>query len=216
MNKKKRNALIIIVNFVLLVIGVYLLSFNYFIDKKNHAFETINLQINGNRVPENIEKTEQQNTTADESLNDEQIGNYRKNNGYIGILEIPKISLTRGLVSMNSSKNNVDYNIQIIKPSDYPDVQNGNLILAAHSGSSSISFFKNLWKLSNDDEIYVHYNNKKYIYKIVKISYEPKTGEIAIYRDYSKTCLTLVTCTKNDETKQTVYVAELINVEDEG
>ena len=40
----------------------------------------------------------------------------------------------------------------------------------------------------------------------------PKTGTIAIYRNYDKTTLTLVTCTNNDSTTQTIYIAELQEV----
>ena len=43
--------------------------------------------------------------------------------------------------------------------SNYPDVAKGNLILASHSGTSSISFFKNLYKLEVNDDVYVNYNN---------------------------------------------------------
>ena len=56
-------------------------------------------------------------------------------------------------------------------------------------------------------------NNKKYTYKIVNIYTQPKVGNIAIYRDYSKTTLTLITCTNNDSTTQTIYIAELIKTE---
>ena len=36
---------------------------------------------------------------------------------------------------------------------------------------------------------------------------------IAIYRNYKKTTLTLVTCTNNDSNSQTIYIAELQSVE---
>ena len=57
------------------------------------------------------------------------------------------------------------------------------------------------------------YKGKKYTYKIVNIYTQPKVGNIAIYRDYSKTTLTLITCTNNDSTTQTVYIAELVKTE---
>ena len=62
--------------------------------------------------------------------------------------------------------------------------------------------------------MYISYQNKKYEYEITNIYTQPKTGKIAIYRDYDKTTLTLITCTNNDSTTQTVYIAELINVEE--
>ena len=65
------------------------------------------------------------------------------------------------------------------------------------------------------DETYVTYKGKKYTYKITNIYKQSITGKIAIYRNYNKTTLTLVTCTNNDETTQTVYIAELENVEAE-
>ena len=117
---------------------------------------------------------------------------------------------------MNSKPNNVDYNMQIIKPSNYPDVDKGNLIIASHSGSSSISYFKHLYKLKVGDNAYIYYNNVKYTYKIVNIYKEPKTGYLNIYRDLDQTTLTLVTCTKNDDTTQTIYICNLINKENVG
>ena len=38
-------------------------------------------------------------------------------------------------------------------------------------------------------------------------------GRLAIKRDYNKTTLTLVTCTNNDSSTQTIYIAELLRVE---
>ena len=53
---------------------------------------------------------------------------------------------------------------------------------------------------------------KKYTYKIVNIYNEEKTGMIKIIRDSEKTILTLITCTKDDEYHQTIYIAELEGV----
>ena len=52
--------------------------------------------------------------------------------------------------------------------------------------------------------------NIKYSYKIVDIYEVEKDGTVAIYRDYSKSVLTLITCTRNSDTKQTVYILEEI------
>ena len=35
-------------------------------------------------------------------------------------------------------------------------------------------------------------------------------AKIALERDYDKSCLTLITCTKNSKTEQTVFIFELI------
>ena len=56
---------------------------------------------------------------------------------------------------------------------------------------------------------YVEYNNIRYQYRLVNIYYEEKTGTIALRRNYDKTTMTLITCTYQDDTKQTVYILEL-------
>ena len=135
---------------------------------------------------------------------------------YIGVLEIPSISLKKGLVDINSKNNNVNRNIQIIEHSTYPNVVNGNLILAGHSGSGIRAYFRNIHKLSVGDESYVYYNGIKYIYQVVNIYKENKDGDILIHRDKDKTILTLTTCDTNDKSKQLIIISELINTEDYG
>ncbi len=134
----------------------------------------------------------------------------------IGYLEIKKINLKQGLVSKNSYYNSVNRNIQILSASDYPDKNKGNVMLAAHSGTSSISYFKNLYKLSKGDEAIIYYKNYVYTYKIVNIYNVPKTGTVSVKRDVKKSCLTLITCTHNSKTEQTVYILELVSKTKEG
>ena len=47
---------------------------------------------------------------------------------YIGYLEIKKINLKQGFLSKNSRYNHVNYNIQLLGPSNYPDKELGNTI----------------------------------------------------------------------------------------
>lgn len=139
--------------------------------------------------------------------------NQKNSYDYIAVLEIPSISLKRGLVNPDSYYNNVNYNIQIIEHSTMPDVVNGNLILAGHNGSSYISFFKNLYKVNENEKVYVYYQGYKYEYVINKIYDTPKDGYIEIYRDHDKSAITLITCKKNTKDTQTVYVGYLTNKE---
>ena len=134
----------------------------------------------------------------------------------IGYLEIKKINLKQGLVPKGSYYNHVNRNIQILDASDYPDKEKGNVILAAHSGTSYLSFFKNLYQLSLGDEAKIYYKGMIHTYKIVDIYNVAKVGTVAINRDYEKTCLTLITCTKNSKTEQTVYILERISSVKEG
>ena len=130
---------------------------------------------------------------------------------YIGQLSIPKIRFKRGFVKKESKYNNIEYNVTIANEADYPDVKNGNFILMAHSGDAPISFFEPLYKLELGDIATVSYNAKAYYYRLVKTYQVEKTGKIAIYRDYNKKTLTLITCTHDDLTKQSVYIFEQTN-----
>ena len=130
---------------------------------------------------------------------------------YIGVLEIPSINFKRGFLDINDKNNTVSKNIQVLNGSEYPDVVNGNFMIAGHSGSGRIAFFKNLYKLSKGEESYIYYKNKKYIYKMIE-SYEvQKTGIVPIKNYSNKTILTLITCSQ-DEEKQIVFINELIEV----
>ncbi len=219
--KMKKNEIIIIVMFIIGLIGIGLLSYDFVMSKIRLTFETVSLELYGNNEPDIVDKnTEKEQEIIEENTQEENEeeqtnnnSNAQRNSYYFGYLQIPKINLNQGLVPLNSKANNVNKNIQTIYPSDMPDVENGNLILAAHSGTSSISYFKNLYKLTTNDQVYVLYNNIKYIYNIVNIYTVPKNGEVAIRRDGNKTVITLVTCTKNDNTTQTVYIGELIRKE---
>ena len=230
-----RKRKIICLGLIIIILGISLLSYEYFLSKRDYAFNYMNnkLYLSSSEMPEYIETTEDEEgvTTNDdiqEDLTNEETPNNTNNqnkptnttnkennknnkpkNYYIGYLEIPKINFKRGFVDINSKDNDVSKNITIISGSKYPNVEKGNFIIAGHSGTGVQSYFKNLYKLNNNDEVNVYYKNIKYTYKIVKIYKQPKNGTIAIYRDYNKTTLTLVTCTKNNKKTQTVYIAEL-------
>ena len=125
------------------------------------------------------------------------------------MLKIPKINLERGLVSPTSIHNNVNENIQILKESDYPDKENGNFILASHSGRGKTAYFKYLNKLEIDDKVYITFNGKEYEYKVMNYYEINKNGTAHIIRNADETTLTLITCISNTN-KQIVYICELI------
>lgn len=128
---------------------------------------------------------------------------------YIAVIKIPKIGLEKGLASKDSYYNNVNRNIQILTESDMPDKEKGNVILAGHSGNSSVSYFRKLNKLQNNDEVIISYKGKDYVYRMVN-SYEiEKNGYAHILRNAEKTTLTLITC-KHNTNKQLIVICELI------
>ena len=91
-----------------------------------------------------------------------------------------------------------------------PDVDRGNLILIAHSGDAYISFFAYLYRLKVGNDVFVTYNGVRYQYRIVNIYNVEKNGTVSIIRNYDQTTLTLITCTKDDSSHQTVYIAERV------
>ena len=143
---------------------------------------------------------------------EEEKTNLDQENNYIGILEIPIISLQKGFYDVNDINNNVNKNIQIINKSDMPDKVNGTFILAGHSGSGTFSHFKNLHKLSLNDNVYVYYSGYKYSYKVVNLYDVKKTGKVEIKRDINKTYLVLITC-RDGTDYQIVFIAELLSKE---
>ena len=143
---------------------------------------------------------------------EEEKTNLDQENNYIGILEIPIIRLQKGFYDVNDINNNVNKNIQIINKSDMPDKVNGTFILAGHSGSGTFSHFKNLHKLSLNDNVYVYYSGYKYSYKVVNIYDVKKTGKVEIKRDINKTYLVLITC-RDGTDYQIVFIAELLSKE---
>lgn len=214
---KLHNSTLIIIGSVVIILGFVLGFYEYFQERKSKTFSEMNILLYENEIPENKIETESENEEKIENnqIEESNVENSSENNkvnlNYIGFLEIPKINLKRGFFGLDSEYNNVDKNITIIKGSTMPNIQNNNLILAAHSGNCSYCYFNQLYKLENGDKAYISYNNKNYEYKIVNIYEVEKDGTVAIYRDYSKSVLTLITCTRNSNTKQTVYILELID-----
>lgn len=200
---------------ILIVIGIALLLNNYIVEKREEVFSNMNIAIS-----EEFTKEENSNTTEstteennEREINSSDTEKNKNYESYIGQLEIPKIGFYKGFYAKESSLNNVKYNIKILEVSNYPDEKSGNVIIIGHSGNYSNSYFANLYKLTLGDTASLYYNNKKYTYKIVNIYTDTKDGTVTIYRDETKETMTLITCTKDDETKQTIYILELVNVE---
>ena len=211
LNKKKRisPSTVALIGAFVITIGGFFILYNFISDKKLFAYDYMNEQIYDNRETEiyDVNTTE---VNTDEETNTK---NYQDIESYIGYLEIPKIKFKRGFYNITSKLNTVEANIEIIKGSDMPDVTNGNLIIAGHSGTGWKAFFKNLYKLEVGDEAIVTYAGINYKYKITNIYKQKNTGTVSIKRNYDKSTLTLITCTKDDSSTQTIYIAELDSVE---
>lgn len=130
---------------------------------------------------------------------------------YDAILSIPQIDLKKGIYPKNDKRNNIEENVQIHELSDYPNVENSNVILMAHSGTGRKAFFKDLDKLNQDSLIEFYYQKIKYVYKIYNYYSIEKNGTAPIKRNPTKKNITLITCNQKDKTKQLVYIGYLID-----
>lgn len=201
-NKKSQ---FIIIGSLLIIAGLSLVGGKYLYNYLS-AKEEDNKIEDFYEVQEQIEIDENEDNTDEPK---EEIKIEVKNEDYIAVIKIPKIGLEKGLYKKESSYNNVNKNIQILKDSDYPDVENGNFILAGHSGTGRISYFRNVYKLSSGDSVSVFYNGSEYRYKVVNMYDIDKTGTAHIIRNANVNTLTLVTC-RQGTNKQIIVICELV------
>lgn len=199
--KENKSRLVLIGSlFIFLISSIYLGTNLYKKDKVNNLNEEQLIEFFEDENESIIKNKE-------EDFENEKLKNieYEK---YIGVLEIENINFKRGFYIKESKNNRVDKNIEILKDSDYPNKENGNVIIAGHNGNSYVSFFRKLNRLEIGDKAKIYFENKTYTYKL-KSAYEvDKTGEVQIKRNLSKKTLTLITCKSNSD-KQLVFVFEL-------
>ena len=200
--RENKKSFLTLIGIFLILLAVFLVVFSRYIEKKN-------LSVSEELTEQYIDTTSIIDSETEDN-SDSDVEEVVEKYDYIAVLEISSINLKRGLVAYDSKYNSVKYNIQILDNSDMPDEENGNLILAAHNGTSSVSFFNNLSSVKIDDKINVYYKGYKYTYKYNN-SYEvDKNGKVQIVRDRYNNAITLITCKDNSDTKQIVYVGYLI------
>ena len=203
---KLSNRTIVIIAFIAIIGGILIISYDYLLGKKERAYQEISISLfseNQDNTPQNIEETEEP---------EEEYVPTPNPNGYLGILTIDKINLQQGFYDKDNEHNNVSENLTFLAPSNYPNEKNGNVILVAHSGVTRIAYFRNLYQLKVGDIAKIEYKGHLYTYKIDNIYNETKDGNVTVYRDTNRQTLTMITCTKNDNTKQTIYIAYLESV----
>lgn len=125
------------------------------------------------------------------------------NNEIIGYIQINKINLKQPLYDINSVNNTVEKNVEILNNTILPPNKNSIIFLAAHSGSSNISYFNNINKLNINDSIKININNINYIYIVKNIYKERKTGYINVNKEKLDQ-LILTTCDPNNDNYQLI------------
>lgn len=110
------------------------------------------------------------------------------------ILIINKINLNK---CMNI--NDVDKDIAILYDSN-------TIVLASHSGNAKNAYFKNLYKLTYDDETIFYHNNEKNTYIVVDIKTKLKSEQLSFENKDNQ--LILITCSYTSKDEQLVYYLE--------
>ena len=206
---KLSNRAVVTISVLCILIGLLLISSDYLKSKKMKAYEKVRISLIVKNEKDNTEKDNTPKNIDEEPEEPIEV----LPNGYIGILTIEKINLEQGFYDKGNPENDVDRNIAFLEPTNYPDEKNGNVILVSHSGTSSIAYFKHLYQVEIGDIAKIRYKGKVYTYKVEDIYTETKDGDVTIYRDTSRSTLTMITCTKDDDTKQTIYISYLQKVE---
>lgn len=200
-NKDRKGQLFVVGSLFLILLGFSLIFIKYY---DRFSKERIEEKL----IEEYFDTPSSSIINEDVSINGEVSKEVTKNNeAYMAILEIPSINLKKGIFSKDSKNNNVEKNVTILKESNLPDEDNGNVILVAHSGTGYNAFFNNLPNLNNGDIAYLYYNGSRFSYKLINIYEVDKTGTVDIVRNTQKNTLTLITC-KGKEKKQLVFIFE--------
>ena len=155
-----------------------------------------------------VEKIEEEIT---EPIVEEKKEEKKENNiNYKAVLEIPSINLKKGVVDSTKNFNSINYAISVDKSSNYPD-KYGNFILYAHSGNSSIAFFRKLVNVNLKDDIYVYYNGIKYHYVVIDKYDIEKTGKAKVKSSEDNNYITLISCDQNKKGYQVIVIGKMVD-----
>lgn len=206
-NNKGSKSQLIVVGSLLIVLGTLIIGGKYLYNYLETKNEEQLIDTFFEEQKEIIEDTTPE--VPEEKVETEKPQPTKTKIDYFAVIKIPKIGLEKGLANKGSYYNNVNRNILVVKESDMPDKDKGNVILAGHSGSGRTAYFKNLHKLVRDDEVSIFYNGSEYKYKVVNQYDIEKNGTANIVRNAEKSTLTLITCRHNTN-KQIIYICELV------
>lgn len=124
------------------------------------------------------------------------------------IICIPRINLEEKVYNIDSSKNNVDYNIEILEGSD---INNNFLFLAAHSGDGKANYFNRLNELEVGDIIWIFDGNLKKFFVVDDIFYIYKNGYFEYSSFVNNNILYLITCNVDNSFEQLVIKAIMVD-----
>lgn len=178
--------------YTLIILLQFIIIINY---NKDYYIKQL-IKIEKNSIEYMLNKNNSHNTINDIKEKTKEIRN-DKIIKYNMIIEIPKINLKKGILNKDDKDNIIEKNVMITKESSLPN-ENGNIFLAAHSGTSKRSYFKNIDKLKESDKAFIYYNNKKYKY-IVEEKYEQTKNASLLIKAETLNNLYLITCSQTNK-----------------
>lgn len=193
----------LVISVLIIFMGASMLIYNQYQDKKYQDTDNELLQ----EFFEDFDNSNEEISQVEEPKVEQQV---QDTTSYLAVIEIPNISLYTGVVMSNSSYTTMNRNVSIYPSSDMPNVDNGNFILFAHNGNSRVSYFRNIHRLKNNDEIYIYYNNVKYTYRIIKNYEVAMTDSTPLNKMKDKSIITLITCKSGNNKYRTVIVGEMV------
>ena len=199
------------VNFLSLIITSIIFFSSYlFIFKNNNnpinemygIISNIESEIEKNNKKENLHLKNSEQNNKQQGYYNTDLGNLDFGNWYI---EIPIISLKAPIAEGTS----LDILSKKIGHFEETAIELGNIGLAAHNRGYEFSFFKDLYKLKNGDEIiYTHEDfKKKYIVENNIIIKNSDWNNLALSEDNK---ITLITCVENEPDYRRCVQAEEI------
>ena len=122
-------------------------------------------------------------------------------------LDISRIKLRRKVYNIDSKKNNVDYNVELL---DSSDIKKDLYFIASHSGSSRASYFDDLVYLDIGDIVSLKNNDSIIIFVVRDMYYIDKSGYFNVSYNINGGELFFITCSLEYINRQFVVRAELI------
>lgn len=185
MKKHLKLILFFIFSFVI-VITLFLCYINSF-----NSFSTISL-VTSNKSNLNL------NLNNNLNLANFYSSNFSSNDNIIAYLSIPKISLFNVPIEYGTNKNVLSKAIGLFENSN---IDGGNGCLAAHNRSKTVSYFRNLWKLSTGDEIILKTKAKFTTYTVM-FKTEVLSNDWTYLQNEKEDYITCITCIDNKPNKR--------------
>lgn len=194
----------LIMSIVIVFIGMSILIYSIYQDKQ---YQNKDKEL----IEDFFDNYDNSSDTIEEPIKEDD-NNYQEPDysSYLAVIEIPSISLKTGIVMSNSNYTTMNRNVSIYPSSDMPDVKNGNFILFAHNGTSRVSYFRNIYKLKNGNDIYIYYNNQQYTYRVIRQYDVAMTDSTPLNKMKDNTIITLITCKSGNNKYRTIIVGELV------